>query len=340
MGRRVISAEVTCGTVSVIPEGSATAAETTERRRRRRLISCGAPPIMAEITDYYQVLGVDEGASAEEIKKAYRRLARAYHPDRNPDDPEAEERFKAVQEAYGVLSDAQKRKAYDRARRDPFASGRFQGGGFRGAPQDVPFEDLFGGMDGGGFGSFFSQIFADEPRATRRPARGRDVETQVRLTFDQAIRGGKTELKMPDGEPLRLTIPQGVRSGFKIRVKGRGAPAPGGGPPGDLYVTFRVEPSPRFRREGDNLHITETISAMEAILGTTRSITNAYGKTIKVTIPPGTQPGERLRLRGQGVETAEHTGDLYVEVQVSIPRHLTEEQRKGLEACARKHGIL
>jgi curved DNA-binding protein len=101
-----------------------------------------------------------------------------------------------------------------------------------------------------------------------------------------------------------------------------------------------VEPSPRFRREGDNLHATETISAMEAILGTTRAITNAYGRTVKVTIPPGTQPGERLRLRGQGVETEKHKGDLYVEVQVSIPRHLTEEQRKGLEQCARKHGIL
>lgn len=297
---------------------------------------------MAEITDYYQTLGVDEGASAEDIKKSYRRLAREHHPDRNPDNPGAEERFKAVQEAYEVLSDEQKRKAYDRARRNPFASaGGFRGSqGFSGSPQDVPFEDMFGqGQDMGGFGSFFSQIFADEPRTTRRPARGRDVETQVRLTFDQAIRGGKTELKMQDGEPLRLTIPQGVRSGFKIRVKGRGAPGPSG-TNGDLYVTFRVEPSPRFRREGDNLHITETISAMEAILGTTRSITNAYGKTIKVQIPPGTQPSERLRLRGQGVQTPKRTGDLYVEIQVSIPRHLTDEQRNALETCAREYGIL
>jgi molecular chaperone DnaJ/curved DNA-binding protein len=308
---------------------------------------------MAEITDYYQVLEVDEGASAEEVKKAYRRLARTYHPDRNPDDPEAEERFKAVQEAYEVLSDPQKRKAYDRARRNPFAG---YGPGFdAGRPganggahmEFVDLSDLFGGAGGaggfagepGGFGSFFSQAF-EEPRA-RRPARGRDVETQVKLTFDQALRGGKTELKMGEGEPLRITIPKGVRSGFKIRVRGRGRPAPGGpGEPGDLYVTFRVEASPRFRREGDSLHVTETISAMEAILGTTRAITNAYGKTIKVTIPPGTQPGERLRLRGQGIEAPNHTGDLYVEVQVSIPRHLNEEQRKGLEACARKHGIL
>jgi molecular chaperone DnaJ/curved DNA-binding protein len=304
---------------------------------------------MAEITDYYQVLDVDEGASADEIKKAYRRLARTYHPDRNPDDPEAEERFKAVQEAYGVLSDPEKRKAYDRARRNPFAGfggfgagGPAGNGGFR--TEYVDLGDLFGGQPGfegggsGGFDTFFSQIF-EEPRARRRPVQGRDVETTVQLSFDQSLQGGKSELKLPDGEPLRLTIPKGVRSGFKVRVRGRGQHAPGG-EPGDLYVTFRVEPSPRFRREGDNLHVTETISAMEAILGTTRAITNAYGRTVKVTIPPGTQPGERLRLRGQGVETAQHTGDLYVEIQVSIPRHLTDEQRKGLEQCARKHGIL
>jgi molecular chaperone DnaJ/curved DNA-binding protein len=306
---------------------------------------------MAEITDYYRVLEVDEGASAEEVKKAYRRLARAYHPDRNPDDPGAEERFKAVQEAYEVLSDPQKRKAYDRARRNPFAGygagyGGFGAGDGSAAPQAeyVDLTDLFGGGAGfggegaGGFGSLFSQLF-EEPRGARRPARGRDVETQVKLTFDQALRGGKTELSLGEGEPLRITIPKGVRSGFKVRLRGRGRPAPGG-EPGDLYVTFRVEPSPRFRREGDNLLVTETISAMEAILGTARSITNAYGKTIKVQIPPGTQPGERLRLRGQGVETPDHKGDLYVEVQVSIPRHLTEEQRKGLEQCARQHGIL
>ena len=302
---------------------------------------------MAEITDYYQVLGVDEGASAAEVKKAHRRLARTYHPDRNPDDPEAEERFKSVQEAYEVLSDPEKRKAYDRARRNPFAGyGGFgpasPAGNGAGHTGFVDLNDLFGEQaefgGEGGLGSFFSQVF-EEPRARRRPARGRDVETTVQLAFDQALQGGKTELKLSDGEPLRLTIPKGVRSGYKVRVRGRGQQAPGA-EPGDLYVTFRVEPSPRFRREGDNLHVTETISAMEAILGTTRAITNAYGKTIKVTIPPGTQPGERLRLRGQGVETAKHTGDLYVEVQVSIPRHLTDDQRKGLEQCARKHGIL
>ena len=301
---------------------------------------------MAEITDYYQTLEVEEGASASEIKKAYRRLARTYHPDRNPDDAAAEERFKAIQEAYDILSDDEKRKAYDQARRNPFAGyGDFRAqpgpGGFSGEYVDL--SDLFGRQggegDAGGFGSFFSQIFSDEPRATRRPARGRDVETQVRLSFDQALRGGKTELKLADGEPIRITIPEGVRSGFKIRLKGHGGAGPSG-ERGDLYVTFRVEPNARFRREGDNLHLVETISAMEAILGATRSITNAYGKTIKVQIPPGTQPGERLRLRGQGIRTAKNTGDLYVEVQISIPRDLTDEQRASLKAWAEQNGLL
>ena len=299
---------------------------------------------MAEIKDYYQVLEVDEGAGVDEIKKAYRRLARDHHPDRNPDNPDAEERFKAVQEAYSVLSDPEERKAYDRARRNPFAEygaypgGGYQQGGFR-QGEAVNMEDLFAGASGErGFGSFFSQIF-DESRGRRRASRGRDVETQVKLTFDQALRGGKTELKLPDGGPLRIAIPKGVRSGFKIRVKGRGRGLPDG-EAGDLYVTFRVEPSPRFRREGDDLHVAETVSAMEAILGATRSITNAYGKTIKVQIPQGTQPGERLRLRGQGVQTAKHDGDLYVEIEVSIPRDLTEKQRGELEACAQSAGLL
>lgn len=293
---------------------------------------------MPERTDYYQILGVEEGASATDIKKAHRRLARTYHPDRNPDDSEAEERFKQIQEAYDVLSDEEKRKAYDDARRNPFAGYGAGPGGFAGQPVDL--NDLFGGGEQGeGFGSFFSQIFSDEPRTTRRTMRGRNVETQVRLSLDQALRGGKTDLRLSDGESLRITIPEGVRSGFKIRLKGRGSMGPSG-ERGDLYVTFHVESDPRFRREGDDLHETETVSAMEAILGTTRSITNAYGKTIKVQIPPGTQPGERLRLRGQGVRTAKQTGDLYVEVQVSIPRDLTDEQRDALRAWAAEYGLL
>lgn len=301
---------------------------------------------MAEVSDYYQALEVDETAEPDAIKKAYRRLARAYHPDRNPGDPNAEERFKTIQEAYETLSDPVRRKAYDRERRFGSPSGA---GGF-GSPFDT---SAFGGFDTGGafrgaragssfsgadgFDPLFSFFFSGEN--AQRPAPLHDVETELKLTFDQALRGGRTEVRLPDGETVRLAIPRGVRSGLKVRVRGHGE-TDDSGARSDLYVTFRVEPSPRFRREGDHLHIVEAVSAIEAIVGTTRPITNAYGQTVKVQIPPGTQPGERLRLRGQGVATDAKTGDLFVEVQVVVPRELTQAQRDALAAAARETGLL
>lgn len=294
---------------------------------------------MTQITDYYRTLGVGEEAKADEIKRAYRRLAREHHPDRNPGNPDAEDRFKAVQEAYAVLSDVEKRRHYDRARRNPFVQAHpFAGVGGNGhaydAPGSGPLSDLFRRAEAFDAGGLFDEVFGPA-----RASRGRDVELQVPLSFEQALHGGKTDVHLPEGDTVVLPIPQGVRSGVKLRLKGRGRPGPTG-EPGDLYVVFRVEPSARFRREGDDLHLVETITVMEAVLGTTRAIANAYGKTVKVQMPPGTQPGERLRLRGQGVQTKEHVGDLYVEVHVAIPRHLTEEQRAGLERCARDLGIL
>jgi DnaJ-class molecular chaperone len=286
---------------------------------------------MAEVTDYYTLLGVSETASPEVIKRAYRSLARESHPDRNPGDPNAEERFKAVQRAYHVLSDPRRREAYDAARHSMFGG---LGGGLDGRARPQPSRSSQFGPDG--YDPLISLFFGDE----QVPAgRGADVEAQVKLTFDQALRGGRTEVRLVDGETVRLTVPKGVRSGLKVRVRGRGR-AGGGGERGDLYVTFRVDPVARFRREGDNLHVVEIVSAVEAMLGTTRSITNAYGQTVKVHIPPGTQPGERLRLRGQGVETDSRRGDLFVEVQVTVPRSLTDEQREALEEAARRVGLL
>ena len=261
---------------------------------------------MTQDTDYYVLLDVDASASAEAVKQAYRRVVRACHPDRDRSEG-AEERFKRVQEAYGVLSDPHLRQAYDRKRLDPFS------------------------LMAGGVG---------RPGAPPGARVGRaDVEAQVRLTFDQALRGGTTEVRVPGSETVRLGVPVGVRSGLTVRVRGRGRTTLAG-ERGDLYVTFRVEQSPQFRREGEDLHRVETISAIEAIVGTVRPITNAYGQTIKVHIPPGTQPGERLRLRGQGVATKRRVGDLFVEVQVTVPRSLTDAQRGALEAAARDAGLL
>jgi curved DNA-binding protein len=312
---------------------------------------------MPEVKDYYKALGVSETASADEIKKIYRKLAREYHPDRNPDKPHAEERFKEIQEAYDTLSDPEKRKQYDQMRRNPFfgAGGPYgnQGGRTYRAPDGTPFTfettgDSFGGFGegNGGFSDIFSRFFGGEAgpgpageRTRRGRNAGRDVQTTLRLDFDQALHGGKTEVVLPGGETVRINIPKGVKSGLKIRLKGRGQPGPGG-QKGDLYVTFEVEPSPTFRREGNDLYTSVTVNAFEAMLGATRTVTNAYGKVIKVTIPAGTQPGEKFRLKGQGVETEQATGDLYVEVQVAVPTSLTTEQKETLRKAAKGAGLL
>ena len=322
---------------------------------------------MAQTKDYYEILGVDEGASAEAIKKAYRKLARENHPDRNPDNPAAEERFKAIQEANDVLSDPEKRKRYDLSRKNPFGAFgdtystrngsryyqnpdgsyvRFETSGGRPGTQD-PFGESsnpFGGSSGGGggFGDLFSRFFSgggdDAFGDQARPQASADVKTRMRISFDKALRGGKTDVKLPNGETVRIDVPKGVRDGFKIRLRGRGATSPNG-QRGDLYVTFRVGEHPRFRREGDDLHVTETVGAFEAMLGTERHIENAYGRRIKLTIPPGTQPGETLRLKGQGVETPKVDGDLYVRIDVQIPKSLTAAQRDLLGEAARKAGL-
>ena len=286
---------------------------------------------MRETTDYYATLGVDASAPAEAVKQAYRRLALAYHPDHNPGDDAAEQRFREIQTAYEALVDPARRTAYDRARLNPLRHATFAAASLHGEAR--------GGMPterAGTHADVFSFFFNDE---TPAPARGADVEAQLQLTFDQALRGGTTDLPVHGGEPVRLVIPRGVRTGVKIRVSGRGKAAGGAGGAGDLFVTLRVDVSPRFRREGDHLHIVETVSAIEAILGTARSITNAYGQTIRVAIPAGTQPGERLRLRGQGVVTDKRTGDLFVEVNVMVPRELSDEQRAELERTALRMGL-
>ena len=316
-----------------------------------------APP------DHYATLGVAEDASAKEIKKAYRKLAQEYHPDRNAGDAAAEERFKEVQAAYDVVGDETKRTAYDRARRDPF------GGGYEGTPFDgfggpgagggrfyrTPdgtyvrvdatgagpgFDDdafTFGG--GGGLGGIFDQFFGGGGAGETAYRGGRDVESTVRLSFEEALEGGKREFRTPSGETVRITVPKGVRDGFKIKLAGRGEPSPSGrGEPGDLYVTFRVTPDARFERDGDDLTTRVEVSAVEAMAGTTREVRTAYGKTVRLTIKPGTQPGAKLRVPGQGVETSKGRGDLYVVVDVTVPS-VSGEAADRLRQWAEAEGV-
>ena len=318
---------------------------------------------MPDTTDPYETLGVAEDASAKEIKAAYRKLAQQYHPDRNAGDAAAEERFKEVQSAYDTLGDETKRKAYDRARRDPYG-GRFEGTPFGGgepgggrfyrAPDGTyvrvdatgagPGFDgdafTFGSGGGGGLGGIFDQFFGGAAGGGPEPSYrgGRDVESSVRLSFEDALEGGPRELRTPSGETVRVTVPKGVRDGFKIKLAGKGEPSPSLGAPGDLYLTFRVTPDARFSREGDDLVTSETISAVEAMLGTTREVKTAYGRTVRLKVKPGTQPGARLRVKGQGVETASSKGDLYVVLEVEVPV-LEDEAAQGLRAWADKAGV-
>ncbi len=309
------------------------------------------------LKDYYSVLGVAPTADEAAIKKAHRKLARDYHPDRNPDDPSAEERFKEVQEAYDTLGDAKTRRTYDARRSNPFA-------GTNGQPGS-PYDDLFTGSGnryranrdgsyvrydtnggGGGFdqspfddsSDLFSRFFGGGAASARGPrtSPGRDAETSISLSFEEGLNGASKEFTV-NGEPIRLTIPKGASNGMKIRVKGRGI-AGTDGTRGDLYVTFHVADDSRFRRDGNDLHVTETVDAFEAMLGTSRTLATAYGDRIRITIPPGSQNGDKLRVRGKGVVRSKKTGDLYITVAVETPR-LSEQQRDVLREAAKEAGI-
>ena len=327
---------------------------------------------MPQTQDLYDVLGVDEDASQEEIKKTYRTLARKHHPDRNPDDPNAEEKFKEIQKAYSILSDEEKREQYDAQRRLGGGGGFGGAGGGRGAwGQPGPggpeirfeqggFDESFGG--GGGLGDIFESFFRGDAGRSRSRGRdpfgqqrqqqqrqrqqrqrsrqpsGQDIETTLRLSFREALEGGRKQVELPTGESIRLKIPTGVKNGTKIRLKGRGQPGPRG-QRGDLYVTFKVGDHPRFSRKGDDIHLTEAIGMFEAVFGTEIRVPTPYGQHLKLSVPEGTQPGEKLRLKGKGVKTDDGQGDFYVEIDVDIPKNLSRSQRNVLREAAEKANL-
>jgi curved DNA-binding protein len=268
---------------------------------------------MSPLKDYYHFLGIRSEASAGDIKSAYRALTRAFHPDRNPDNPRAETRFREIREAYDILSDPTRRHAYDRQR------------------SILEVWTTLGGQGTDQLSNRDNHNNYSAPLPTEGKPKPEVVE--VTLDFDEALRGGSKEIKSPAAEVIRLKYPPGVANGNRLTIPETDTKRP-------MTVVFRVQASPRFRRERNDLYITETISALEAMVGTTRAINDAYGQTIRVQVPPGTQPGERLRLRGQGVRTDKAVGDLLVDVRVSVPRMLTPEQREALKSIAQKEGIL
>jgi molecular chaperone DnaJ len=362
--------------------------------------------------DYYQVLGVSQDTDQDAIKKAYRKLARKYHPDANPDNPSAEERFKEISEAYRVVSDPEKRKQYD-AMRSAGAGGGAGFGGFgfgqtgaAGEWRTVDLGDL-AGAEGFGFGDLFASIFGSRRgrgAGAPRPHKGADRRLEVRVSFEVAAKGGEILVRVPlevecprcegkgaePGTPVetcsqcggtgsvslvqggfavqrpcprcygrgtliqepcsrchgegsvterkrvKVRIPAATEDGDRIRLRGKGEAGPAGGPPGDLVLTVRVKPDRFFRREGLDLHCTVPVTIVQAMLGAKIRVRTIHGTKVEVRVPPGTQNGTRLRLKGQGIKRDGRTGDQYVEIQVKVPEKLTEEERELVEQLGQK----
>jgi curved DNA-binding protein len=315
--------------------------------------------------DYYDVLGVSRDADNKEIRSAFRRLAREHHPDLNPSNPEAEERFKDINEAYEVLSDPEKRRKYDQLGSEwqRYQQSGGQPGGFDwsrwqsgkpgvgsqrvhvqyGTPEDL--EDLFGG--GSPFSDFFSQIFGGQGSAAgggapggfeyqARPQTGRDYEQEVEISLQEAFQGTARVFEK-DGRRLRAKIPPGARNGTRIRIAGEGGPGAAGGEAGDLYLRVRVAPDPHLERQGDDLRLTVPVYLYTAVLGGTVDLQTLDG-TLRLRIPAGTQNGRLFRLRGKGMprlRQPEERGDLYAQVDVRLPTELSSRQKELFEELRR-----
>ncbi len=286
--------------------------------------------------DYYQTLGVDRGASADEIKKAYRRLARQSHPDINPGNKEAEAKFKAINEAYEVLSDKEKREKYDRFGRDWQRYQQGGAGGFDWGPAG-------GASSSGDFSDFFETLFGGGRTRASSPGGGfhmdgQDVEYQAEITLEEAFTGTERTLQFhaPNGQPRSLTvkIPPGVDTGSRVRVAGEGSPGIGGGKRGDLYMVVKVAPNGRFERRGDDLYLKAQTDLYTMLLGGETRVPVMGGKTLTLNIPAGTQNGKVFRVTGQGMpklRASTTRGDLYVTLEVLLPTRLSTKERELVE---------
>jgi molecular chaperone DnaJ len=276
--------------------------------------------------DFYKILGVSKEVSDAELKKVYRKLARQFHPDSNPDNAKSEARFKEISEAYSVLSDKDQRAEYDQMR--AMGSGpRFTGGqGFPGGAQGFPgggagFEDVFSNLfgGGGGFGGFGG------------PQRGQDMTHRATIDFIDSIKGTTLKLNFDRGGAVQVKIPAGIQDGQKVKVRGKGSPSPNGGESGDLLVSVHVKPHPVFVRDGNNLRVSVPVTFVEASLGATIQVPTLGGEPVKLKVAPGTPNGRVLRVKGKGVDSSKGIGDLLATVEIAIPSHLSEKAKKKLE---------
>ncbi len=310
---------------------------------------------MAEYKDYYRILGVNRDADGKEIKKAYRKLARQHHPDVNPGDKKAEERFKEINEAYEVLSDPEKRARYDQL------GSQYQQWQRTGGQGNIPWEDLlrqagFGPMGGveyreypggagvGGFSDFFEMMFGGlggttsrrgEPRVRQAPRNGRDIDFEVTITLEEAFHG-VTRVLDRAGQKLSVRIPPGAKTGTRIRLGGKGEEGYAGGQPGDLFLVVKVQDDPNYERRGDDLYRDIYIDLYTAVLGGEVRVPT-LGGDVRLRIPPGTSSGKTFRLAGRGMpilRSPNRYGDLYARVLVRVPERLTDEERALFERLA------
>ena len=315
--------------------------------------------------DFYAILGVPKDADAAAVKKAYRKLARSHHPDKNPGDAAAEQKFKEIGEAHAVLSDPKQREEYDAIRQMAHGGARFQAGGPGG---NGGFEDVFSAFGGGGgsrvrfdtggssYGGYpgggdadindlLSQMFGGAAGgagrqgqggyagygAPRGPRKGADVQATTTLPFRDAVEGSTVTLRTAEGRTITARIPAGVRDGQKIRLRGKGQPGEPGAAAGDLILTVTVQKHPVFGREGDHLTVDLPVTFAEAALGATVTVPTLDGSSVKVRIAPGTPSGRVLRVKGRGVAGKGATGDLLARVQVVVPDSLSDKAREAIE---------
>jgi curved DNA-binding protein len=308
--------------------------------------------------DFYGILGLSKGASADEIKKTFRKLAAKHHPDKNPGNKAAEAQFKEVNRAYEVLHDPKKRALYDefgeealREGFDPDRARQYRNwtdqqrtAGPRGGNSGMPFdlEDLLRSSgarvstDGGGFeevggaGDMFGDLFSGR-RKSRGPARGTDQESEITIDFNSAVKGGTFNMRIGDANDITVRIPPGANEGSRVRLAGQGAPSPRGGTRGDLILTIHVSPHPYFRREGDDLHLDLPITPGEAFRGAKVKVPTPDG-SVALKVPAHTQSGQVTRLKGKGVAKKASQGDLYVHFLVQLPTSDSEKVQEAIDA--------